>query len=311
MTIATTTPTRLSLGSVLYYWPRQQLLDFYDEIAKSPIDIVYLGETVCARRHEMELDDWLGIAQRLRAAGKEVVFSSQVLLEADSDIRRLKALLSADGQLEANDMTAVNLLLKQGAMPFVAGMTLNLYNEDTLALMAKRGARRWVAPVELDGEQLRLLAASVADTMETEVFAFGRMPLAYSARCFSARHINRQKDGCLFVCGDYPDGLEMRTQENEPFLVLNGIQTQSVKTCDLLADIPELKRLGVNVLRISPQSQHSVEIIQLFRDVLDGVLTADEAFRRADSVRLSSACNGYLYGKSGMDNIFHRSESTY
>lgn len=305
-----TTATRLSLGSLLYYWPKQQVIDFYEQVAQSSIDIVYLGETVCARRHEMTLEDWLVIAKKLRTAGKEVVFSSQVLLEADSDIRRLKALLAADTELEANDMTAVNLVQTQGVTSFVAGMTLNLYNEASLTLLAQRGARRWVAPVELDSEQLGLLAACAKGKMQTEVFAFGRMPLAYSARCFTARHVNRQKDSCLFVCEDYPDGLTMNTQEDEPFLVLNGIQTQSVKTCDLLGDIPQLQHLGVDVLRISPQSQHTFDIISLFKQVITGQLAADEAFKRAESLRLSSACNGYLHGKSGMDTIFYRS-STY
>ncbi len=304
------TATRLSLGPVLYYWTRPQLIEFYQQVANSPIDIVYLGETVCARRHEMTLEDWQNIALDLTAAGKEVVFSSQVLLESDSDIRRLKALLASHIPIEANDMTAVNLLQKQGAQSFIAGMTLNLYNEDALNLMVKYGAKRWVAPVELSSEQLQRLASSIPNQIQTEVFAFGRMPLAYSARCFTARHVNRQKDSCLFVCKDYPDGLAMNTQEDEPFLVLNGIQTQSVKTCDLLADIPQLQQLGVGILRISPQSQHTIEIINLFHHVLTKTLTTGEASHHANALHLFEACNGYLHGKSGMDNIFHRSSET-
>lgn len=304
-----TATARLSLGPLLYYWPRQRILDFYDEVAAMPVDIVYLGETVCARRHELELDDWIGIGRRLRAAGKEVVYSSQVLLESESDVRRLRALLAADGALEANDMTAVNLLQQAGSPAFVAGMTLNLYNEDALGLLVARGARRWVASVELDREQLAALAQSAAGQAETEVFAFGRMPLAYSARCFTARHVNRQKDGCQFVCRDYPDGLEMRTQDDEPFLVLNGIQTQSVKSCDLLADIPALLALGADVLRISPQAHHTGEVVGLFRAVLDGRMTAADAFRRAASWRIAEPCNGYFHGRPGLDLVFHRSMS--
>lgn len=304
------TTTRLSLGPVLYYWTRQQLIDFYHEVAHSSIDIVYLGEIVCARRHEMTLEDWQAIAEKLTAAGKDVIFSSQVLLESESDIRRLKALLAAKIQIEANDMTAVNLLQKQGISSFVAGMTLNLYNEEALKLMANCGARRWVAPVELKREQLQTLASCIPEQIETEVFAFGRMPLAYSARCFTARHVNRQKDSCQFVCADYPDGLIVNTQEDEAFLTLNGIQTQSVKTCDLLADIPTLQQLGVDILRISPQSQHTIEIIELFHQVITGQLPANEAFHRADRLRLSRACNGYLHGQSGMDTVFHRSHET-
>jgi collagenase-like PrtC family protease len=53
---------KLALGPLLYYWPRQQVFDFYEAIAQSPVDIVYLGETVCARRHELRVQDWAEIA---------------------------------------------------------------------------------------------------------------------------------------------------------------------------------------------------------------------------------------------------------
>ena len=51
---------KLSLGPVLYYWTREALFDFYAGVADSAADIVYLGEVVCSRRHNLRLDDWLG-----------------------------------------------------------------------------------------------------------------------------------------------------------------------------------------------------------------------------------------------------------
>ena len=71
--------------------------------------------------------------------------------------------------------------------------------------------------------------------LETEVFAYGRLPLAFSARCFTARHRNLPKDDCRFSCIDHPDGLLMETREKQPFLVLNGIQTQSALVYNLAA----------------------------------------------------------------------------
>ncbi|HEX9720491.1 MAG TPA: U32 family peptidase, partial [Ramlibacter sp.] len=147
---------KLALGPLLYYWPRNTIFRFYDAIAATPVDTVYLGETVCSRRHELRLADWLEIAGRLRQAGKEVVLSTQVLLESGSDVSSMHK-IAANGEylVEANDMGAVHRLASKGA--FVAGPHLNLYNLPTLEWMAKLGASRWVIPLEMKRDDLALL----------------------------------------------------------------------------------------------------------------------------------------------------------
>ena len=41
---------RLSLGPLQYFWPRERVLAFYREAATWPLDVIYLGETVCSTR---------------------------------------------------------------------------------------------------------------------------------------------------------------------------------------------------------------------------------------------------------------------
>ena len=36
------TMLKLALGPLLYYWPREKVMAFYEEVAASPVDIVYL-----------------------------------------------------------------------------------------------------------------------------------------------------------------------------------------------------------------------------------------------------------------------------
>jgi len=136
----------------------------------------------------------------------------------------------------------------------------------------------------------------------TEVFVFGRLPLAWSARCFTARAHNLPKDDCQFRCLDYPDGMLLSTREDESFLVLNGIQTQSARTLNLISELDDLRQLGVDVLRISPQSRHTEIIIDTFHRCLQGDIAATEAETQLGKLMPIGPCNGYWYGDAGMDS---------
>lgn len=294
---------KLSLGPLLYYWPRQSTLAFYADIAEAPVDIVYLGETVCSRRHELRLSDWLEVAGVLAAAGKEVVLSSQVLVESESDLKTLRRIVSnGNFRVEANDMGAVNLLEGQApADGWIAGPTLNVFNPATLNLLAGMGATRWVAPPEMSRTQIHALREGLGHGMEVEILAHGRLPLAYSARCFTARHFNLQKDTCEFRCLGFADGIPLKTREGAPFLTLNGIQTQSAQVHTLLGDLPGVCAEGVDILRISPQGAHTVDIVTLFRQAVDGLIPAADALREALPLLPAEACNGFWHGQPGVE----------
>jgi collagenase-like PrtC family protease len=286
---------KLCLGPVLYYWTREAVMDFYAGVADSATDIVYLGEVVCSRRHNLRLDDWLGLARDLAASGKEVVLSSQALIESESELKTLRR-IAANGEftVEANDMGAVRLLA--GRVPFIAGPHLNIYNNETLAWFAELGARRFVLPLELSRDILRELQSRRPAGIETEVFGYGRMPLAFSARCFTARHHNLPKDDCQFRCLDDADGLALKTRDKAEFLTLNGLQTQSALVYDLSDSIEELRSLGVDAVRVSPQSNNMMAIIESFRERCAGRPGAS-----LEDLRVAPPCNGYWYGVPGME----------
>ncbi|MDE2597997.1 MAG: U32 family peptidase [Rhodocyclaceae bacterium] len=287
---------KISLGAPLYYWPRQTVFDFYAQVAASPADVVYLGETVCSRRHELRNADWLELAGMLHAAGKEVILSTQTLIESQSEVSTLRRLCErTDYMLEAGDLGAARLL--QGR-PFVAGMHLNAYHGDTLNWLQALGARRFVAPLEMNREDLEQLLDDRPEGLESEVMVWGRMPLAFSSRCFTARHYRLDKDHCEFRCIEHPDGLSMRTREDAEFLAINGIQTQSSHCLDLIAQAPELAALGVEVLRVSPQSSGTLEAVAALHALRSGDARA-EVQPPAGIPR----CNGYWYGRPGIDMI--------
>jgi collagenase-like PrtC family protease len=286
---------KLSLGPVLFYWRREKYLDFYAEMSEQPLDAIYLGETVCSKRRALSLDDWLGLARELRECTRaELVLSSLALVEAASELSSLKRLCD-NGELlvEANDMGAVQFL-RERKLPFVAGPALNLYNGYALAELIDCGLQRWVPPVECSGALLLSILQQL-DSLgiprpEVEVFAYGHLPLAYSARCFTARAENRPKDDCQICCENYPEGIVLHSQEQEALFTLNGIQTMSAKVNNLLADYGQLRESGADMLRLSPRAEG-----------MSGVVKAFDAVRNGELPPLAvDGCNGYWHGRAGM-----------
>lgn len=293
-------PMKLALGPILYYWKREAVFDFYRAIALAPVDIVYLGETVCSRRHEVRLSDWLAIAGRLAEAGKQVVLSTQTLTESESDLKVVRR-IAANGHytVEANDMGAVRLLAKRAE--FVGGTSLNIYNRDTLAFLAALGLKRWVAPVEMPRTSLASLQRDRPPGVETEVLVHGPLPLAHSARCFTARRFNLQKDACEFRCVDFPEGLLVRTGEGQALLTLNGVQTQSAALCNLVRALPEMAEIGVDVVRISPMHTGTVALCELFRRALAEPRDIDAIEAELNALSPQERCDGFWHGAPGMN----------
>lgn len=290
---------KLSLAPIPYLWPRDDVLAFYRAVADWPVDVVYLGETVCPKRRVLQGRDWLAIADRLADAGKEVVLSTLTLVEAESELISLRR-MADNGRcmVEANDGSALALLA--GKNGFVIGAHINVYNAHSLAVLARMGARRWVVPGELPAATLRQILAERPRGLETEVLVAGRVPLAFSARCFTARAHDRGKDECGIVCERYPDGLRLRTQEAQDFLTLNGVQIQSAGAANLAGALPEMRALGIDVVRVVPLIEGTEEVTRTLRAAIDDVVDAATAERALSAVLPAPACNGYWRGEAGM-----------
>ncbi|RXA96353.1 MULTISPECIES: U32 family peptidase [Yersinia] len=290
---------KYALGAVLYYWPKTDIEAFYQAAASSSADIIYLGENVCTKRREMKVGDWLALAKEVAASGKQVVISTLALLQAPSELNELKRYVeNGEFLLEANDLGAVNMAAER-SLPFVAGHALNCYNAYTLRILHRQGMMRWCMPVELSRDWLANVLQQCEELgfrnqFEVEVMSYGHLPLAYSARCFTARSEDRAKDECETCCIKYPQGRPVLSQEDQQVFILNGIQTQSGYCYNLGNDLISMQGL-VDIVRLSPQSIETLDMIDQFR--------ANELGMNPLTLADKTDCNGYWRRLAGLELV--------
>lgn len=296
--------TKLTLGPIAYHWSAEARRDFYARISdEAPVDEVYLGEVICSKRAPFHEADLPATIERLERGGKTVILSTlaEVMLKRERKATEDMAAMEAP-EIEINNAAG---LFVRGTRPHRIGSFMNAYNEATITWMAGQGATHVCLPSEMPAPAIAVAArAARAMGLGVEVQVFGRASLAVSARCYHARAHGRTKDNCQFVCEDDPDGMALRTRDNQPILRVNGIQTQSDSYIDLLPETTRLVADGVSHLRLMPQAVNMVGVAQVFRETVDGRLSPDEA-----TARLTALCgdtrrsNGFYHGVAGYRRI--------
>lgn len=288
---------QFSLGPLLFYWPKADTRAFYEAAAQSQADIIYLGETVCSKRRELKVDDWIALARQVASSGKQAVLSTLALISAPSELKEVKRLVdNGDLMVEANDLGTVQLACEAG-LPFVCGPAINAYNADVLRMLLKQGMQRWVMPVELSRDwlvQLNEDLGPLRQQFEVEVFAYGHLPLAYSARCFTARSLDKPKDNCELACIHYPTGRLASSREGQKVFNLNGIQTQSGYCYNLGNELEGMAGL-VDVVRLSPEGMETLDMLARFK--------ANQQGQAPLPLQQERDCNGYWRQIPGMSLV--------
>lgn len=288
----------LSLGPVLFLWNGEKWRDFYFRIAdEAPITHVTVGEIICSKRFHF-IDPFVEeVVERLQKAGKSVSLGSLALVMLEREAKHVRQTVeNSPFPVEANDLSALGLL---AGRPHIVGPLVNVYNAATAKMLASRGAQSICLPPELPLNSIREIIKG-APEIAFEVFAFGRIPLAISARCAHARSKGHTKDNCQFVCGEEPDGLPVKTLDSQPFLALNGVQTLSHTCQSLIEDIPDLVEAGVQRFRLSPQDCDMVAVARIHEDVLYKRIDPEEARVRLQQIYPAvPLSNGFLHGGIG------------
>ncbi len=289
---------QLTLGPVQFHWEPEVWRDFYFRIAdEAPVETVVTGEVVCSKRkpfYDKVLPD---VIERLQKAGKKVYVGSLLLVTLERERKQTEVLMKqSDIPVEVSDITC---LLNMAGRPHSIGPYINTYNEATAAYFARNGANRICLPPELPGSSVAAITAAVPEA-EMEVFAFGRLPLAISARCYHARLHSLSKDNCQFVCDKDLDGLTVDTLDGEHFLAMNGVQTMSYTVSNLIGEAAALRDMGVKALRLSPQHCDMVAVAKTFRAVLDGKMEAAAGVAALQTIYPAATfSNGFAHGSVG------------
>ncbi|OGQ58153.1 MAG: hypothetical protein A3J24_00345, partial [Deltaproteobacteria bacterium RIFCSPLOWO2_02_FULL_53_8] len=253
----------LTIGPILYEWKRDEVLHFYKEAAQMPVDRVYLGEVVCSKRRGVSLDDTGRIIEMLEKAGKKVTLSSLAIVSNDEELAYTRRLCGLHGSIEANDICVLNMADLAKTEVF-AGPHITTYNVPSIDFLKGLGVRRVTFPVELPKESI---AYNIKHTkgVAAELFAHGRLPLAFSWRCYTSRAYGLSKTECKHHCALHPEGMELKTMEGAPLFNANGTSIMSANVYTLIEFTGELRALGAHALRISPQQKGTAEVARIFR----------------------------------------------
>lgn len=307
----------LTLGPVLFEWGRDALLRFYEEVAEMPVDRVYLGEVVCVKKNGLGLKDLEEVGRALEAAGKKVAVSTLAVVSNDEELGFTRDLLSLPFTIEANDVSVFEMaeeITKAVAggqeKTLFAGPHIKTYNPDSVEFLRSIGIKRITFPVELSGKSVRHnIEATGMEGMEAEVFAHGKVPLAFSWRCYTERAYGLTKDECRRHCAEYPEGMELKSlngekgKKGEDVFAVNGTSVLSARPVSLIEQTEELQEMGVTALRISPGVKHTALVSELFKKRIDRSIGAEEAMDKLRATTGLEYVNGFYHGRAGKDSL--------
>ena len=290
----------LTLGPVLFGWKRAELLKFYEEAASFDVDRVYIGTVGCAKMATLSLKDVEDIAAALKRAGKSVVLSTLAVVSNDRELGFVRELASLPLPVEANDMSVLNMV-DPAERELFAGPHITTYNVPSIEFLQGIGIKRMTAPVELSGASV---AYNIENTgIETEIFAHGKVPLAFSWRCYTSRAFGLTSSDCAYDCMRFPDGMVIKTMDGEEVFTINGTSVLSAGAYTLVGEVEALMNMGVHALRVSPQSKGTAAVVDIYRARMTGTLGAAEASAELKALSPEALSNGWYHGRAGKDLI--------
>ena len=114
--------------------------------------------------------------------------------------------------------------------------------------------KRWVPPLEADRKLIGLLHDSRRKGRNRSL-RFRQAAAGFSALLHRPPLQPEQRTTASSSCLDHPEGMTLKTREGQSFLCINGIQTMSAQSYNLLDELPTMRDMGIDIIRVSPQPQ--------------------------------------------------------
>ncbi len=292
---------KLSLAPAPTTWGKNELRHFYQKVANSKVDTVFIGETVCSKRDILSISELDWIVDILRRNGKKVYYSSLALLTTNDEFERIRESIPVFDGVEANTIGILNLFGRKDPVAkgkdLIIGPYLNVYNWKAADYLKKFNPERMVSPFEIPHDSISDIIKKTDVSME--VLAWGHLPTGLSWRCYSAQSFGRLRENCSKVCFQHPDGMLLKTVDNNNLFVINGLQVLSAKTYCLIEHLDLLDSMDVKHLRIEPSKYYTLDIIDIFDAALSHKISRQEAIERLAIFASYGLCNGWFWKEAG------------
>jgi U32 family peptidase len=281
-------------------------------------DAVYLGDIYC-RIYEANFLEQLGDLQEglriVRDQGKKAYVATYAAPRNDF-LPKVRRMLEASAEAGAHAVEVHNLgILKIvhdefPQLPVHVGGFANVYTAAGVEVLRDYGAVRFTPNYELSLEEINEITAAGGGPME--LLLHGKMPLGISDYCFLLEYEEKWGVKCPDLCQK-----ELFLKQGDWAMKSVGKGILSGKDVCMLEHLPRLIAEGHRHFRIESVSEtpaYRREVAAVYRAALDRAAVGGtdldenwwETLGRHARIGL---CNGFYFGKSGMDYAGVRPEA--
>jgi putative protease len=273
-------------------------------------DGVYLGDIYC-RIYEANFLEQLGDLKEglriLQDQGKRAYVTTYAAPRNDF-LPKVRKMLEASAAAGAQAVEVHNLGILKIAhdefpqLPVHIGGFANLYTAAGAEVLRGLGAVRFTPNYELSLDEIQEITTACGAPME--LLVHGKMPLGISDYCFLLEYEEKWGVKCPDLCQK-----ELFLKQGDWAMKSVGKGILSGKDVCMLEHLPRLLAEGHRYFRIEAVSEspaYRSEVAAVYRAALDRAAGGDrkddeegwETLRRHARIGL---CNGFYFGKSGMD----------